>query len=132
MNTTKPNQLQLDSSLFEQPDASKGQKKTAERKPRPAEKQTPVPAVQAFLPGLSRRGRPRKKDSLSPVARASESRKRRMSAGVKRIEVLLEPEVAAMLESLMAHHQASRVEILSRLISKAAKRLPSKEVGRSG
>ncbi len=78
---------------------------------------------QTFLPGLSRRGRPRSKNPISPTERASESRKRRIDAGVKRIELLLEPAAIADLDRLVEHFKTSRVEIISRLIAKAAKRI---------
>jgi hypothetical protein len=48
-----------------------------------------------------------------------------MDVGVKRIELLLEPTVAAELEALVGHFKVSRVEVISRLISKAAKRMRS-------
>lgn len=133
MKTTKSNQLHLDADLFEQPVANKKKRKlrAASESDSLIAKAPPAPSVQPFLPGLSRRGRPRKKNPLPPVVRASESRKRRIGAGVKRIEVLLEPEVAVMLEALMAHHQASRVELLSQLIQKAAKRLQRKETDKA-
>lgn len=83
-------------------------------------------STQPYLPGLSRRGRPRSRNPLAPSMRASASRKRRMEAGVKRVELLLEPAVASELEALAAHFKVSRVEIISRLIGKAAKRIRDK------
>lgn len=80
-------------------------------------------ALQPFLPGLSRRGRPRKNNPVSPTVRASESRKRRVAAGTKRVELLLAPEIAADLDTLTKHFKVSRVEIVGKLIAKAAKRL---------
>jgi hypothetical protein len=107
--------LQTGSPLVK-PDKAKAARKTKE----------PVQAsLQPFLPGLSRRGRPRSKNPIPPSVRASESRKRRVEIGVKRIELLLEPTVAAELEALVGHFKVSRVDVISRLISKAAKRMRS-------
>jgi hypothetical protein len=80
-------------------------------------------ALQPSLPGLSRRGRPRVQNPVSPTVRASESRKRRVEAGTKRVELLLAPEIAANLDTLTKHFNVSRVEIVSKLIAKAAKRI---------
>ena len=80
-------------------------------------------AGQAYLPGLSRRGRPRLKNAASPAARALESRKKRLEGGARRIEFMLEPDVAAMLDALAEHFKESRVELVSRLLAKAARRV---------
>lgn len=80
--------------------------------------------TQPFLPGLSRRGRPRSKNPVPASVRASESRKRRIDSGAKRIELLLPSDVAAHLDVLMKHFHLSRAEIISRLVTKAARRLP--------
>lgn len=83
-------------------------------------------ALQPFLPGLSRRGRPRSPNPVPPSVRALESRRRRMETGAKRIELLLEPAVADQLEALVEHFRTSRTEIIARLVTQAAKRIPRK------
>lgn len=90
--------------------------------PRRKTKESPSSA-QAYLPGLSRRGRPRSSNPVSPSARALESRKRRVAAGGRRVEFLLEPEAAAQLDALVEHFKISRAEVIARLIARAAKRL---------
>jgi hypothetical protein len=45
---------------------------------------------------------------------------------VKRVELLLEPPAAASLDALVEHFKVSRVEVISRLIAKAAKRIAGK------
>jgi hypothetical protein len=123
-------QLSFDTDFYPQPDgdiptpASSRAKPDNAKAPRKSKKPAQA-SLQAFLPGLSRRGRPRSKNPIPPSVRASESRKRRMDVGVKRIELLLEPRVAAELEALVGHFKVSRVEVISRLISKAAKRMRS-------
>jgi hypothetical protein len=78
---------------------------------------------QPFLPGLSRRGRPRSENPIPATIRASLSRKRRTEAGVMRVELLLEPSIAEKLVTLTEHYKISRVDIVSRLIAQAAKRI---------
>lgn len=121
------NQMILDESFNEKPDSDIHKQKHKTTKPKKTRKSVkPVATGQAFLPGLSRRGRPRSKNPISPTERASESRKRRIEAGVKRIELLLEPATMAELDRLVQHFNISRVELISRLIGKAAKRLQDK------
>jgi len=120
-------QLILDDSFNEKPDSdipARTRKASESRKTKKPGK--PVATGQAFLPGLSRRGRPRSKNPISPTERASESRKRRIEAGVKRIELLLEPATTAELDRLVQHFKITRVEVISRLIGKAAKRIQDK------
>lgn len=120
------NQLELIPKENPEPDSNKQPEASNKpAKPRIVSKAADVaPAgLQAFLPGLSRRGRPRTKNPIPPTVRASESRKRRIEAGTKRIELLLAPETAADLDTLTTHFKVSRVEIVSKLIAKAAKRL---------
>ncbi|NWG29998.1 MAG: hypothetical protein HXY29_00695 [Rhodocyclaceae bacterium] len=62
---------------------------------------------------------------MPATVRASESRKRRLDAGMKRIELLVSPEIAVALERLSLYYRVSRVEMISRLIAKAAKRIPA-------
>ena len=87
----------------------------------------PEQYLQPYLPGLSRRGRPRKLDAIPSVVRASESRKRRLNAGARRVELLLEAPTAAFLDALVEHHKISRVEMIARLIDKAGKLLQKKK-----
>jgi hypothetical protein len=121
-------QLSFDADIYSQPDVdihkqdSPGQKPTKAKRSRKV-KEPAQTSQQAFLPGLSRRGRPRSANPVSPSVRASESRKRRMEVGVKRIELLLEPAVASDLDALVEYFKVSRAEVIGRLISKAAKRL---------
>lgn len=78
---------------------------------------------QAFLPGLSRRGRPRSKDPISAVERTAKHRRERLDAGSKRVEVILSPEVATGLEALAAHYKEPKSEVVSALILKAFTKL---------
>ena len=103
-------------------------KKASAKIQRKKGKAAPPAKLQPFLPGLSRRGRPRSKNPVPATVRATESRKRRIEAGIKRIELLLAPEIAADLDLLADHFRVSRVEIVSRLLAKAAKRVRQSEV----
>jgi hypothetical protein len=121
-------QLLFETDFYPQPDGDIRKPDSVSEKPGKTKAtrkvKEPVQAsLQPFLPGLSRRGRPRSQNPIPPSVRASESRKRRIEVGVKRIELLLEPTVAAELDLLVGHFKVPRVEILSRLISKAAKRI---------
>ncbi len=78
---------------------------------------------QAYLPGLSRRGRPRSPNPIAPTVRAAESRRKRIESGARRIELMLAPEVAERLDKLTLHLKESKAEIVSRLILKAAQRI---------
>lgn len=128
MKVSRKNEEQL---LFELVDYSKPADenkagKAAVRKSRQIgkAKSAPPESLQPYLPGLSRRGRPRSKNPVPATVRASESRKRRLGAGMKRVEFLLDSEIAAALERLSRYYRVSRVEIVSRLVAKAAKRIP--------
>lgn len=128
MTTKSKEQLTFDQDIYPNPDTEirkpvlpeysqtkqKAEKKSTGKSPA---------SLQAFLPGLSRRGRPRSKNPVPATVRATESRKRRIEAGVKRIELLVAPEIAADLDLLTDHFRVSRVEIVSRLLAKAAKRV---------
>ena len=121
-------QLTFDVDIYPQPGTVVEPARTtiADEPAKPAKKTRPASAPasqQPFLPGLSRRGRPRSPNPIPANVRASESRKRRIAAGMKRVELLLEPEVADQLDALVEHFKVSRVEVLARLIAKAAKRL---------
>lgn len=78
---------------------------------------------QAYLPGLSRRGRPRSPNPIAPAVRAAESRRKRIESGARRIELMLAPEVAERLEKLTQHLKESKAEVVSRLVLKAAQRI---------
>jgi hypothetical protein len=82
-----------------------------------------APSAQPFLPGLSRRGRPRKKDADSPATRALRSRKQRIESGGQRVELVIDRPTADALGLLMAQSGESRAALLSRLILRAAKRI---------
>jgi hypothetical protein len=127
MTKPKNNQLTFDESIYEKPVSVNSEKSGAvvSAKPRIRIKAKPIPteSQQPFLPGLSRRGRPRSKNPVPATVRATESRKRRLAIGIKRIELLLPPEIAADLDLLTAHFKVSRVDVISRLVAKAAKRI---------
>jgi hypothetical protein len=74
---------------------------------------------QAFLPGLSRRGRPRSKNPISAVARTAEHRRKRLAEGSKRVEMILAPEVARQLEALAEQYKEPRSEVIATLVIKA-------------
>jgi len=78
---------------------------------------------QGFLPGLSRRGRPRLAKPISAVERTAEHRRKRIANGAKRVEIILESEVSRALDRLAQHHQEPRSDVIAMLIRKAAARL---------
>jgi hypothetical protein len=78
---------------------------------------------QAFLPGLSRRGRPRLAKPISAVERTAEHRRKRIANGAKRVEIILDSDVSQALDRLANHHQEPRSDIIATLIRKAAARL---------
>ncbi len=128
MTSKEKTQLAFDEGIYANPAShTPPSASVASRRTKPASKgkvvKSPVAAQQAFLPGLSRRGRPRLKDAVPATVRAKESRQRRIEAGVKRIEFFLTPEIAADLDLLTNHYKIARVEVLGRLIAKAAKRI---------
>lgn len=132
MPCNKKDQLVFDETIYAQPVSDDAASSAPEPKLKPAKPKIKLktkPAAQApaslqpFLPGLSRRGRPRSKNPIPATVRATESRKRRIEAGTKRIELLVAPEIAADIDLLSSHFQVSRVEIISRLVAKAAKRI---------
>lgn len=128
-------QLAFDPDIYIQPDATSAGVDNAMARPAKSAKvaktrTTVSPSLQPFLPGLSRRGRPRSKNPMSSSVRASESRKRRLAEGMKRIELVLEPEVVSSLDALAAHFKVSRLDLITRLLKQAAKRiLPKKTDG---
>lgn len=123
--TEKKQQLSFDEEIYPpMQDAAHSPLPDKKAKPRTSSNTTALPGVQPFLPGLSRRGRPRSKNPIPASVRAIESRKKRMREGLKRVELLLPPDVAAQLELLVKHFHVPRAEIISRLIAKAAKKIP--------
>jgi len=78
---------------------------------------------QGFLPGLSRRGRPRLAKPISAVERTAEHRRKRLAKGAKRVEIILDGEVSQALDRLANHHQEPRSDVIATLIRKAAARL---------
>jgi len=98
-------------------------KKTAQA----SKKNTAAPVIdlpgQAFLPGLSRRGRPRLAQPISAVERTAEHRRKRIANGAKRVEIILDSDVSQALDRLAHHHQEPRSDVIATLIRKAAARL---------
>lgn len=78
---------------------------------------------QGFLPGLSRRGRPRLAKPISAVERTAEHRRKRIANGAKRVEIILDGDVSQALDRLANHHQEPRSDVIATLIRKAAARL---------
>lgn len=121
-------QLEFAEEIYSEPDSTNPppapaairRKKTQD--PRKARERVPA-SLQPFLPGLSRRGRPRSQNPIPATVRATASRQRRMAAGTKRIELLLAPEIAADLDLLTRHFRVTRVELVSRLLAQTAKRI---------
>jgi len=100
------------------------------KKPKKAQppKTQPAPSAaalagQAFLPGLSRRGRPRLQTPISAVERTAEHRRKRLEAGAKRLELILDRDVSIALDALAEHLKEPRSEVISTLILKAATRV---------
>ena len=87
-----------------------------------AESTTRLPG-QGFLPGLSRRGRPRLAQPISAVERTAEHRRKRIANGAKRVEIILDRDVSQALDRLAEHHQEPRSDVIATLIRKAMARL---------
>jgi hypothetical protein len=81
---------------------------------------------QGFLPGLSRRGRPRLAKPVSPVERTAEHRRKRLEAGAKRVEIILDRDVSQALDALADHYKEPRSDVISTLIAKAATKVLKK------
>lgn len=96
--------------------------KTAAPKLDTAPSSTNLPG-QGFLPGLSRRGRPRLAKPISAVERTAEHRRKRIANGAKRVEIILDSDVSQALDRLADHHQEPRSDVIATLIRKAATRL---------
>jgi uncharacterized membrane protein len=102
--------------------STKKPKKTQAQKSQPAPSAAAL-AGQAFLPGLSRRGRPRLQTPISAVERTAEHRRKRLEAGAKRLELILDRDVSIALDALAEHLKEPRSEVISTLILKAASRV---------
>jgi uncharacterized membrane protein len=102
--------------------STKKPKKTQVHKSQPAPSAAAL-AGQAFLPGLSRRGRPRLQTPISAVERTAEHRRKRLEAGAKRLELILDRDVSIALDALAEHLKEPRSEVISTLILKAASRV---------
>jgi hypothetical protein len=96
--------------------------KSAVNKPNAAASAANLPG-QGFLPGLSRRGRPRLAKPVSAVERTAEHRRKRIVNGAKRVEIILDSEVSKALDRLAEHHQEPKSDVIATLIRKAATRL---------
>lgn len=81
---------------------------------------------QGFLPGLSRRGRPRLAKPISPVERTAEHRRKRIEAGAKRVEIILDKDISQALDALAEHFKEPRSDVISTLIAKAATKVLKK------
>lgn len=88
--------------------------------------QTGVLPGQGFLPGLSRRGRPRLPVPISPVERTAEHRRKRIEAGAKRVEIILDKNISQSLDALAEHYKEPRSDVISTLIAKAASKVLKK------
>jgi hypothetical protein len=88
--------------------------------------QTGVLPGQGFLPGLSRRGRPRLPVPISPVERTAEHRRKRIEAGAKRVEIILDKNISESLDALAEHYKEPRSDVISTLIAKAASKVLKK------
>jgi hypothetical protein len=102
--------------------STKKAKKAQSHKSQPALSAAAL-AGQAFLPGLSRRGRPRLQTPISAVERTAEHRRKRLEAGAKRLEMILDRDVSTALDALAEHLKEPRSEVISTLILKAAARV---------
>ena len=103
--------------------AVKSPAKKAKAKQTQPEPSAAALAGQGFLPGLSRRGRPRLKKPISAVERTAEHRRKRLEAGAKRLEMILDREVSNALDALAEHFKEPRSEVISTLILKTASRV---------
>lgn len=95
---------------------------TAGSKSNSASAATVLPG-QGFLPGLSRRGRPRLTKPITAVERTAEHRRKRIANGAKRVEIILDSDVSQALDRLAEHHQEPKSDVIAALIRKAATRL---------
>ena len=121
-------QAHVDTELASALQASEPKPKKRRLTKTQANKTQPAPSAaalagQAFLPGLSRRGRPRLQTPISAVERTAEHRRKRLEAGAKRVEMILDRDVSSALDALAEHFKEPRNEVISTLILKAASRV---------
>lgn len=112
--------------FFGIPEELKDEKKKniGQRNPKqPAKVSLPTLPGQGFLPGLSRRGRPRLAKPISAVERTAEHRRKRIANGAKRVEIILDSDVSQALDRLSEHLHEPRSEVIASLIRKADARL---------
>lgn len=102
---------------------NKSSPKKAQAKQTHPEPSAAALAGQGFLPGLSRRGRPRLQTPISAVERTAEHRRKRLEAGAKRLEMILDRNVSTALDALAEHFKEPRSEVISTLILKTASRV---------
>lgn len=123
MTTYKTNDLFDVPDKFNKPATTIKQLKSVKvSTPRVADSTARLPG-QGFLPGLSRRGRPRLGKPISAVERTAEHRRKRIAKGAKRVEIILDKDVSQALDRLADHHQEPRSDVIATLIRKAAARL---------
>jgi len=117
--------LPLDDGNLTLPAALIPRRKGATTKSKPVKgKRTPTGSnPQAFLPGMSRRGRPRAKVAVAASERAANSRRRRLATGAKRVELVLDAEAVAKLDALAEHLKETRAGVVGWLLARAAARL---------
>jgi hypothetical protein len=115
-------QAEVEAALV-QPQAEKSASKKSQASQAQATPSAAAVAGQAFLPGLSRRGRPRLQTPITAVERTAEHRRKRLEAGAKRLEMILDRDVSNALDALAEHFKEPRSEVISTLILKASSRL---------
>jgi hypothetical protein len=109
-------------NLAKSPTVRTTPRKSLVNKPNAASSAAQLPG-QGFLPGLSRRGRPRLAKPVSAVERTAEHRRKRIENGAKRVEIILDRDVSKALDRLADHHQEPKSDVIAALIRKAATRL---------
>lgn len=117
-----PRKASVKSTTTEAKTAAKHDKSVKASTSSVAESSARLPG-QGFLPGLSRRGRPRLAQPISAVERTAEHRRKRIANGAKRVEIILDRDVSQALDRLAEHHQEPRSDVIATLILKAAARL---------
>jgi hypothetical protein len=63
---------------------------------------------------------------MSPVERTAEHRRKRIEAGAKRVEIILDKAVSSALDALAEHYNEPRSDVISTLIAKAATKVLKK------
>ncbi len=109
-----------------EPSSKRASDKRSSALPNHSTNQTGVLPGQGFLPGLSRRGRPRLPVPISPGERTAEHRRKRIEAGAKRVEIILDKDISGALDALAEHYKEPRSDVISTLIAKAASKVLKK------